>query len=216
MSNFCLRREGAAGQKRPDAKSGEGVALDMNEIASPGQLRMSFLRWALFTVPAIVAIGSLMGVLSNSGYDNLWFAALDKPSFMPPGWVFGAAWTVLYVLMGIALAMILAARGAPWRRAAIAAFIVQLLANYAWSPLFFGAHRVGAALGLILFILVAAAVTAWLFARVRRAAAWLMLPYLAWLVFAAALNWEILQRNPGAGTLVPPAASANIHFGQGE
>ena len=67
----------------------------MNEIASPGQLRLAYARWALVTVPAIVFLGFLSGKLANSGYDNRWFAALAKPDLLPPGRVFGLAWTIL-------------------------------------------------------------------------------------------------------------------------
>ena len=83
----------------------------MTAIASRSQLRMSFLRWALVTVPAVLLLGTLSGRASNSGYGNPWFDALVKPEAMPPGWVFGAAWTILYILLGLALAMILNARG---------------------------------------------------------------------------------------------------------
>lgn len=186
----------------------------MSEIASSGQLKWAYARWALVTVPAIVLIGSLMGILSNSGWSNRWFAALDLPPIVPPGWVFGAVWTTLYILMGLALAAILNARGARGRGAAVSLFLVQLIANYAWSPLFFGARQVTSAFWLILFILAAAILTTWLFGRIRRVAAWLMLPYLCWLGFAAALNWDIDRRNPDAETLAPPAASANIGIGQ--
>src|SRR3546814_7341693 len=89
-----------------------GASLPMNEIASPGQLRLAYARWALVTVPAIVFLGFLSGKLANSGYGNRWFAALAKPELIPPGWVFGAAWTVLYVLMEIGRAIVLHARGA--------------------------------------------------------------------------------------------------------
>ena len=74
----------------------------MNEIASPGQLRLAYLRWSLLTVPAIVLLGFLSGRLANSGYGNRWFDALEKPALMPPGWLFGVAWTILYILMGLA------------------------------------------------------------------------------------------------------------------
>ena len=73
---------------------------------------MSYIRWALFTVPAIVFLGLLSGRVSNSGYDNQWFAALVKPTFMPPGWAFPVAWTILYILLGFALAVVIHARGA--------------------------------------------------------------------------------------------------------
>jgi tryptophan-rich sensory protein len=188
----------------------------MNEIASPGQLRMSYLRWALVTVPLIVGLGTLMGRLSNGGYGNPWFDALVIPDIMPPGWLFGVAWTILYTMQGLALALVLNARGAPGRGLAISAFIVQLIANYCWSPLFFGMHQISAAFWLILFILAAAIGTTLLFGRIRSAAAWLMVPYMAWLRFASILNYQFDQLNPDAETLVPPAASANISFGQGE
>ncbi|WP_030538774.1 TspO/MBR family protein [Sphingobium sp. DC-2] len=182
----------------------------MNEIASPGQLRLAYLRWALVSVPAIVFLGFLSGRIANSGCGNRWFDALEKPAFMPPGWAFGAAWTVLYVLMGLALAMIIHARGSRGRGAAILLFLVQLVMNLLWSPLFFRAHQVDNALILILLLIVTVAITAFLFWRIRAAAGLLLLPYLAWLVFAAALNYEIGRLNPDAETLVAPALKAQI------
>ena len=182
----------------------------MSGIASPSQLRMSFLRYALFIVPAILLLGTLSGRAANSGYSNDWFAALEKPAAMPPGWAFPVAWTTLYILIGLSLAMVLHARGALGRPTAVAFFLVQLALNYAWSPVFFGAHKVGAALVIVLAMIVLSAITALLFARIRRAAALLMLPYIAWLFFAAFLTWQIGILNPGAATLVPGQASADI------
>ncbi|SNS65765.1 TspO/MBR family protein [Sphingopyxis indica] len=182
----------------------------MTELATPGQLRMSYWRWALVTVPAIVLIGSLMGLLSNSGYDNRWFAALDRPAIVPPGWVFGVVWTALYACLGLSLAMILHARGATGRGFALLLFFVQLIASFAWSPLFFGQHQVTSALYLIIFILMVTVATAFAFAPMRKAAAWLLVPYMAWLSFATILNFQIDQRNPDAETLVPAAASTQI------
>ena len=182
----------------------------MSEIATPDQLRMSYWRWAMVTVPAIVLIGSLSGLLSNSGYGNRWFAALNLPAITPPGWVFAAVWPLLYIGLGLSLAMVLHARGARGRGFALLLFFVQLVANFAWSPLFFGAHQVTTALYLIIFILMVTAATAFAFAPIRKAAAWLLVPYMAWLLFAAILNFQIDQRNPGAETLVPAAASTEI------
>jgi benzodiazapine receptor len=187
-----------------------GEALPMNQIASPGQLRLAYLRWALVTVPVIVLLGFLSGKFANSGFGNRWFDALEKPALMPPGWAFGAAWTVLYILMGLAFAMILHARGARGRGVAIALFLVQLLLNLAWSPLFFRAHQIGSALALILILLLVVAVTALSFARIRQVAGLLLLPYLAWLGFASFLNYEIGRLNPGAETLVAPALKTQI------
>ena len=175
----------------------------MTEIASPAQLRMSFLRWALVTVPGIIFLGFLSGRVSNSGFGNPWFDALIKPALQPPGWVFGAAWTVLYTLLGLALAMILNARGNRYRKQAVTLFAVAIAVNLAWSSLFFAAHQVFAALILIAFMLVISIWTTFAFGRVRRAAAWLMLPYLLWLSFAMLLNWQTHVLNPDAETLAP-------------
>jgi benzodiazapine receptor len=182
----------------------------MTGIASRSQLRMSFLRYALVTVPLLLLLGTLAGKVAGPGYGNPWFDALAKPDLMPPGWAFGAAWAVLYVLLGLALAMVLHARGARGRGAALAFFVAQLLLNFAWPTLFFAFHEVGAAFTLLMLMIVLGAVAALLFARIRRAAGLLMLPYLAWLVFAALLTWQIGELNPGASQLVPVEASADI------
>ncbi|MFK4792035.1 TspO/MBR family protein [Sphingobium sp. ZW T5_29] len=182
----------------------------MNEIASPGQLRLDYLRWALVTVPAILFLGFLSGRIANSGYGNRWFDALEKPAFMPPGWAFGAAWTILYILMGLALAMIIHARGSRGRGIAILLFLAQLVMNLLWSPLFFRAHQVDNAFILILLLIATVAATTLLFWRIRPAAGLLLLPYLAWLAFASVLNYEIGRLNPQAETLVAPALKAQI------
>lgn len=182
----------------------------MTGIASKSQLRMSFLRHALITVPAIVLIGTLSGSLAGSGTDNAWFAALAKPDFMPPGWAFGAAWTLLYVLLGLSLAMVLHARGAIGREKALILFGLQLLLNFAWSPIFFGMHKVSIALSMIAAMIVVAVAMIVLIWRIRPLAAALLLPYLGWLMFAAALNFQILALNPDAQTLVPARSSTDI------
>lgn len=182
----------------------------MRELASKSQLRMSFARRALITVPLIVFLGFLMGSLSGSGEHNNWFAQLVKPSIQPPGAAFGIAWTILYVMMGFAVAMILHARGAPGRTVALCLFAFQLTLNLGWSPLFFSAHQVSAAFVLIIFILMAATVTTIAFWRVRRWAAWLMVPYLAWLIFAAVLNYRIDQLNPDAESTLPSPGRAQV------
>ncbi len=182
----------------------------MNEIASQSQLRMSYVRWALFTVPAIIFLGFLSGRIANSGYGNRWFAALAKPDFMPPAWVFPVAWSILYLLLGLAIAMILHARGAKLRAPAILLFVVQLLANYYWTPLFFRSHMVTEAFWLILFMIAVSALTAVLFARIRLAAAVLMLPYIGWLIFAAMLTYSIDQLNPDASGLEVPKGQTHI------
>lgn len=182
----------------------------MNEIASKGQLRAGFLRWAIVTVPLILLLGIGVGTLVPGGSENRWYVALDKPQFTPPDIAFPIAWTLIYILLGVALALVLNARGARGRGPAIAFFVVQLLLNLAWMPLFFGMHQVSGALLLILVLDVTVLLTAWLFARVRTTAAWMLTPYIAWLALATALTWEIDRRNPGAEALVPPGAATQM------
>ena len=176
----------------------------MNQLASPLQLRMGFLRWALFIVPLVVLLGFMSGQFAGSGEENAWFAMLVKPAAQPPGWAFGAAWTVLYIMMGLALTLIICARGARLRGVAIAAFVVQFTLNLLWSPLFFGLHQVTSAFTLIVVMFAAAFVTTLIFGRIRALAAWLMVPYLAWLCFAAILNKQIDALNPDAETMQAP------------
>ena len=153
---------------------------------------------------------TLSGRAANSGYGNPWFDALEKPGFMPPSLAFPIAWTTLYILLGLSLAMILNARGAKGRGLAVAVFGVQLLLNLAWSSVFVAAHTVGLALGLIAGMIALSLVAAFLFARIRRTAAWLLLPYLGWLCFAGALTYEIDRLNPGAEQLAPGGSGTDI------
>jgi tryptophan-rich sensory protein len=160
----------------------------------------SWWKTAVLCVSAIELLGSLSGWLSNSGYGNGWFDALGKPSFMPPGWAFGVVWPILYALIGIALAMVLAEPYSPRRKLALILFFVQLALNFAWSPIFFAAHDISLANVVIFAMAGFAAAAAGQFLRIRRTAGLLMIPYLAWLVFAATLNSTIGALNPGAGT----------------
>ena len=182
----------------------------MGMIASKGQLRMSFVRWALVCVPLIVLLGFLSGRSVATGDDSRWYRALAKPELTPPGWLFPLAWTTLYILMGLALALILHARGARGRALAITLFVAQFVANLVWTPLFFGAHMVDAALIDITAMLVLAIATTLAFGKIRPVAAWLMVPYLVWISFAGVLTWRIGQLNPDAETLVPAAATSQV------
>jgi translocator protein len=157
-------------------------------------------RIALLTCPLIVLLGSASGLLSGSGYGNAWFDALVKPFFMPPGWTFGLVWPILYLLLGISLAMVLAEPASPRRKMALVLFFVQLALNFAWSPIFFAAHGIQFAKGVIYLMAALAAAAAGQFMRLRKPAGLLLIPYLAWLVFAATLNAAIEQLNPGAGS----------------
>jgi len=170
----------------------------MTALASRGQLRASVVRWALFTVPACMLLGFLAGNLAQSGPENAWFAGLIKPAIFPPPIWFGIVWTILYAVMGFALALVCAAWGARSRTAAVAVFAVQFVVNLTWTPVFFGMHQMAVALGILLVLDVLVIATIVLFWRVRRLAALLLLPYLAWILFATLLNYEFLRLNPQA------------------
>ncbi len=182
----------------------------MSELASKSQLRWAFLRWAVVVVPLVLLLGFASASLVPMGSSNRWYQALVKPEITPPDWLFPVAWSALYVLMGLAVSLIIHARGARLRGQAIALFVAQLAVNLVWSPIFFGAHQVFNAL-LVIGVMFALALAATLaFGRIRSVAAWLMVPYLVWIVFAGVLNFRIHQLNPNAETLVPSATSTQI------
>ena len=165
-------------------------------LASRGQLRASFIRWALFTVPLCVLLGFLAGRLGSP--DTAWFAALEKPGIFPePKW-FGIVWTILYIMIGLAVAVVASAWGARGRSTALWVFAIHFMLNLSWSYVFFGAQQItGGLIVLALIVLTLLAVIA-LFWRVRKLAGALLLPYLAWVLFASVLNYQFLQLNPEA------------------
>jgi benzodiazapine receptor len=183
----------------------------MTELASAGQLRASLARWVLVLVPGLNLLGFLSARASFSTAENPWFVNLVKPALYPAPIVFPIMWTALYVMMGLALAIVVSARAAPGRGLAIGAFALHMLANLAWSPLFFGAHLIMAALvdaGLMAVTLIAVMALYW---RVRPLAAALLVPYLGWVLFAIVLNWQILTLNPQAELQpAPPAAHIQL------
>lgn len=184
----------------------------MNRLASPQQLRNSLIRWTLFTVPLVVLLGFLSGMVSGSGADNAWFMTLEKPSLYPPPAAFGIVWTILYIMIGFALALICSAWGSRTRGRAIVLFLIQFALNLAWTPTFFALQRIDIALAIIAVLDVMVIVTAMAFYRVRRAAGLLMLPYLAWVLFATALNLQFLLANPDAADAGPSNAVQRIEF----
>ncbi len=153
-------------------------------------------------VRVIVACGvslsaGLIGSLAvGGGGFAAWYSMIQKPSFTPPNWVFGPAWTTLYILMGVA-AFLVWRKGLRVRavRIALSWFLVQLVINALWTPVFFGLHRIGLALVVIVLLWAAIAVTMYYFGRVSRVAAVLLVPYLAWVSFATVLNASIWWLN---------------------
>jgi benzodiazapine receptor len=141
-------------------------------------------------VVAVAVVGGLSAASAGTDY-----AALARPSWAPPASVFGPVWTVLYAMIAVAGWLVWGRWGWAGARAALTAYAVQLGLNVLWTPLFFGAGAIGAAFAEICLLWVAVVVTVLLFARRHRLAAVLLVPYLGWMTFAAALNLAIWQLN---------------------
>jgi translocator protein len=146
--------------------------------------------WLLLTFVA-AGVGALASVRSEAFYQQL-----SRPDWAPPPTVFGPVWSVLYLLMGVAAWLVWRERGFSGARTALGLFLIQLLANALWTWLFFAWRQGALAFGeiLVLWVLIVATLVA--FWRVRRLAALLLLPYLAWVSFAAALTYAVWRRNP--------------------
>jgi tryptophan-rich sensory protein len=147
-------------------------------------------NWKSLLVFLLITVGAAAtGTISQP---DAWFNALAKPSFMPPTWLFPPVWSLLYFLMAFAAWRVYRSDGV---RAAIVLWFVQLVANAAWTPLFFGLHRVDLALADIVVLIVLIVATTIVFFRRDRVAGVLMIPYLAWVGFATALTFAIWKLN---------------------
>ncbi|MFC7071093.1 TspO/MBR family protein [Halobaculum lipolyticum] len=138
-------------------------------------------------------VGGVPAVLGGPG--SAWFEALVKPAIYPPSWLFGVVWTALFTLSGAALWLVVRAEPSAARRLALGAFVLQFAFNVAWTPTFFAFQRIDLALGVIVVLAALLAGTVAAFARVDRRAAALLVPYLAWVCFAAVLNYRFLVVN---------------------
>jgi tryptophan-rich sensory protein len=146
---------------------------------------------AIATVFAAAAVG---GAATSSSVGT-WYAALQKPSFSPPAWVFGPVWTALYLMMAIAAWLVWLKRGFADAQLPLALFGLQLALNMAWSILFFGLRSPGLALADIVLLWLAIAATLVVFWRVCPTAGALLIPYLVWVSFAAVLNHSLWTLN---------------------
>jgi len=148
--------------------------------------------WLLVTFAA-AAVGAIASIEARSFY-----LQLARPTWAPPAGVFGPVWSVLYTLIGIAAWRVWRKGGFRLQRAALTLFLVQLVLNALWSWLFFGWHRGALAFADIVLLLVSILATLIAFWRAERLAGALLVPYLAWVSFASALNFEVWQLNPQA------------------
>ena len=142
---------------------------------------------------ALTFTAAATGVFVSTGG---WYAGLVKPSWNPPGWLFGPVWTLLYAMMAVAAWLVWQRGGWAGQRRSLGLYVTQWVLNALWTPLFFGLHRPGLALADLAVLWAALAATAAGFWRVRAAAGWLLAPYLAWATFAAALNFAVWRLNP--------------------
>jgi tryptophan-rich sensory protein len=155
---------------------------------------LSLVLW----LGAAIATGTV-GAIASVGAPAF-YAALAKPTWAPPPSLFGPVWTMLYLMMGLAAWLVWRERG--WKGAAgpLALFLVHLPINAVWSWVFFAWHRGAASFAVIVTLWILIAILGVMFFRIRRLAGALLIPYLCWVTFAAALNYAVWQANP---TLLP-------------
>ena len=154
---------------------------------SLGRQILALVGWVLLCFAAAAFGGLFM--------PGEWYASLKKPAWNPPGWVFGPVWTALYTMMAVAAWLVWKRGGFAAQRRPLLIFYVQLALNAAWTPLFFGLKQPGWAFTEMVLLWLAIGGTLVVFRRVSRAAAWLLAPYLAWVSFAAALNFTLWRMN---------------------
>ncbi|MBI4193395.1 MAG: tryptophan-rich sensory protein [Candidatus Colwellbacteria bacterium] len=154
-----------------------------------------------------IGISEFAGIIGSfftiSAIPN-WYAGLAKPALNPPSWVFGPVWTALYAVMGISLFLVWKQHSNILKNVGMlriwkigtAAFYVQLSLNAVWSIIFFGLRSPGGAFVEIIFLWLAILATIVAFYKISKLAAWLLVPYILWVSFAAYLNYSIMRLNP--------------------
>ena len=152
---------------------------------------LGLLMWLVISFAA-----AAIGGVASQGAGNF-YAELARPSWAPPGWLFGPVWTVLYLMIGVAAWLVWRARGWAGARRALTLFLVQLVANALWTWLFFAWRRGGLAFVEIVILAVLILATIVAFDRVRRSASLLLVPYLLWVCYATALTLSVWRMNPG-------------------
>lgn len=150
-------------------------------------------KWGSLAVWVLLCEGT--GFVASQWKPGTWHAALLKPAWNPPNWLFAPVWILLYALMGIAAWLVWRSGETPGRPTALGFFLVQLALNGAWSWLFFGRHAIDAALFEITLLWLAILMTMLAFRRISTPASWLLAPYFAWVTFATALTFAIWRLN---------------------
>ena len=164
--------------------------VSLRVVPSAVDPRLALAGWL-----SLCAVAGSIGAFASITAPEF-YASLARPPWAPPAGIFGPVWTLLYMAMGLAAWQVWRERGWSRARGALGLFVLQLACNALWSWLFFGWHRGGLAFADIVVMLVLIVATMVAFARIRRLAAWLLAPYLAWVSFAALLNYSVWQLNP--------------------
>ena len=143
-----------------------------------------------------LGLGAIAGMFTSKAVP-VWYATLNRPSFNPPGWVFGPVWTTLYLIMGISLFLIWKQSASKERNVAIFAFLFQQILNFAWSFIFFYFNMIGLALIEIILLWISIVIMLVLFYKIKPMAAYINIPYLIWVTFATILNagYYLLNRS---------------------
>ena len=149
----------------------------------------------VIAVGICLAVGSASGLATASSIND-WYVTLNKPSFNPPNWIFAPVWTLLYIMMGVAAALVWEEG---WEKPAVKNglifFGIQLLLNSLWTVLFFGLKQANIAFAEILILWVVLLLTILKFLKIRKVAGYLLIPYILWVSFATVLNGAIWQLN---------------------
>lgn len=144
---------------------------------------------------ALTAVAAAIGGLASTNDVNF-YGSIVRPSWAPPAWLFGPAWTVLYLLLSISAWLVWRRHGFGAARSALTLFVVQLAANAVWTWLFFAWRQGGLALPELIVLWIMIAITIAMFYRLQRVAAALLVPYLLWVTFAGVLNFTLWRLNP--------------------
>ena len=156
------------------------------------------IRWIGLAVFIAICLGAGgLGAAATTPEIEGWYRTLIKPTWNPPDSVFGPVWTTLFILMGIAVWLVWNPKGFKAAAMPLAMFGVQLVLNVSWSWIFFGMHQPGWAFAEIVILWLAIVATTVAFFRRSQIAGWLLVPYLAWVSFAAVLNFTIWRLNTG-------------------
>ena len=156
---------------------------------------MSNILKLIVSISIPLLIGFTSGFFTITGVGS-WYQTIQKPSWNPPGWVFGPVWTTLYVMMGIALFLIWkSSANKDVKQTAILLFSIQLILNFFWSFIFFNQQQPGWALVEIIILWSAILITIFSFSKINNTASWLLVPYISWVSFATILNYTIWKLN---------------------